>query len=551
MFYDMFIMKKIILIIIAGIMLAAPAASFAAENKFFEFATDVGVPIAVPTGSVAIQEFKIYNDHVSAADVWFDNSGSSGSATVALLDAANTVLTSASVTIAHSDPFYAGQQLHVSFSKTVTVTSGAWYKLKITSATPQLRLYAIKRVQFVEHNAPYPIDSAIGASFLDSDSLFSVFKFALYESSDTTAPIITNASTTFKGPDTTVIAFNASELADRSLSYTPIGSGAVTTIGFTGSYAICFEGVFACPITINTQQGTSYTYRLTVRDMWGNASYADGAFTSWSPISQPTPDVTPQPAPQPDQPQTSQQPAQQPVAQALAITGARIVSVSGQSVTILWNTDRAANGTVIVSSDPVGARVIANTADNTYELVHTITTGNNLTANTGYYATIISRDAAGIMAAQVIPFTTAKASVVQEQPTPTPLPQLRVTQNGQTASFAWGVPAGGEPSGGYRVDVIDGKGNLFRTLRVPTGTHSVEVLGLADGEYHAIAYADHGGVVEKIAVPAAVAVRAHADSIDTYALIRKPIVFIPSGLFVLLVAGLYWYSKRQKKSMFK
>lgn len=546
-------MKKIIFAIVIGITVLMPSASFAVEEKFFEFATDVGTPIEVPTGSVAIQEFKIHNDYINAVDVWFDNTGTLGNATFALLNAAGTVLASRTVSVGHADPFYAGQRLHVNFNKTIGVNSGSWYKLRITSSAAKLRLYGIKRVQFVEHDAPYPIDSAVGASFLNGEDQLAVFKFALYEENDIEAPVITNTTSSLSGSDAVKIAFNASELADYSLSYGVIGSGQSALIEFNGNYSICFEDVHTCSITIDTQRNTLYSYRLTVRDSWGNEAYVDGVFESWKP-GIPIPPAAPVAPPTTPSGETLPPPLESPGV-PLAITNARVVSVTYASVQVSWDTDRAANSAMIISSDPVGTQTVANVTDGTYELVHTISTGKGLTANSTYYATIISRDEQGVMAAQVIPFTTAKVFTTPEQlaapAAPTSLLQANIAQDGQTASLTWGVPATGEPANGYRIDIIDEQGNLFRTMRVSAGAHSVEVSGLTGGEYRAIAYADTNGTVEKIAPAAIIAVRKKSEPIDTYELVKKPIVFIPSILFVILIAGLYWYSRKTKREIGK
>lgn len=541
--YFIRIMKKNIFAIVLGLLLTAPLVSLAADNEFFEFAPDVGAPIAVTTGSVAVQEFKIYNDHLNSIDIWFDNAGSSGSATVTLLNSANVALASVSASIAHSDPFYSGQRLHIPFSRTVSTVSGSWYKLKIASNTAQLRLYAVPRVQFVEHNAPYPIDTAVGASFLDSDSLFYAFKFALYENTDATAPVITNTTVTPWGGYMTKISFNASELADRSLTYAPLGSQNIATVGYTGSYSICFEGVFSCSVTIDTQPGTLYTYQLSVRDSWGNTSHVDGMFTT---LGYPPPPAITSDAPPASQPPAPQPSVQQPVTQPLAISDARIVSVTGRSATASWNTDRAANGMLVISTDPTGLHAVDSVTDTPYELVHTISTDKDLVAHTKYYATIISHDVANVMAAQTISFTTTDQPVMQNQPAATTTSlQVSISFDQQSALFSWSAPAGGEPANGYRIDIIDEKGMLFRTIRVSAGVHSASVPGLVAGDYHAIAYADRNGVIERIVSPAVVSVRKPSGSSGISALIRKPAVYVSIILLGMIIGGAYWYRTRK------
>ncbi len=548
-------MKKFLFAILIGIALLMPSASFAAEEKFFEYATDVGTPVDVPTGSIAIQEFKVYNDYMNAVDIWFDNIGASGSATFALLDSAGNTLASTGVSIPHADPFYTGQRLHVKFTKTISINSGSWYRLRITSTSPDLRLYAIKRVQFVEHNAPYPADYSVGGSSLGGEPQFAVFKFALYEEADTVPPVITNASTTIAGPDTVTISFNANELVDRMLTYGPIGSGIVSTVGYTGNYSICFEGVYACPITIATQRNMVYAYRLTARDSWGNESYVDGAFESWKPGTPvPLNDASTTP-PTPTPPSTPPTPETPPI-EPLTINNATIVSVTRSAIMVSWDTNRAANSLMTVSTDPVEGTILKTVSDGTQELSHVLATPDILGANTPYYVTIVSHDEGGAVVAKVMPFTTLGKAATTTLPAMPDMSgqslQVSVSADQQSLSVTWKGSVGGmEPTGGYRVDVIDGQGNLVQSKTVASGIHAVTLPGLTGGEYHAVVYANNNGVFEKVAEPAVAYARRAAPPIDTYELIKKPIIYIPFTLFVMLIGGLFWYDRRQKETSIK
>ena len=294
---------------------------------------------------------------------------------------------------------------------------------------------------------------------------------------------------------------------------------------------------------IDVQRDTSYAYRLTVRDSWGNESYVDGTFDSWSSDT---------PTPSEDSPEASADP--------LVISNAHVASVTYSSVYITWDTNRAANSTMIISLDPTGTQIVANVTDGIYELAHTLSTGSGITANGDYYATIFSRDENGVSASQVIAFTSGSYATPSEQteepavapvtaPATAPIAavQTSVSQVQGSATISWATPVGGGPSGGYRIDIIDAQGNLVETRIVPTGTYSVDVTGLAEGEYRVIVYGDEAGVLEKIAAPAAISVGKKAGPIDTYELIKKPIVYVPFALFVMLVAGLYWYGRRAHK----
>ncbi|EKD23676.1 MAG: hypothetical protein ACD_81C00196G0003 [uncultured bacterium] len=533
-------MKKLILAFAIGILSAMPSLSFAIEEKFFEFATDVGVPIAVPTNSVAVQVFTVHNDSIHAVDVWFDNVGSSGSATVALLSSTNAVLASRTVTVSHADPFYAGERLHVNFNKTIGVTSGALYKIRITSATPSLRLYGVKRVEFIEHNAPYVLSDSVGASLLNDEVQVAVFKFALYEENDIEPPIITNATSTIAGPDAIRISFNANELVDKRIEYTLTGSGDVSAVDFTGNYAICFEDTYSCPTTIPTQRDSVYTYRLTVRDSMGNESFFDGSFMSWKPG---TPTPIDEPVPEDASPATPTEPIVEP----LVISQAQVVSTDTHSAKITWETNRAADSVLIISTDSLGVNDIATVRDDTHELVHTLTANVALVANANYYATVLSRDAQAVLGVQALSFLIPASSteIISEQPSSGVVVFASTANGTQAPVLTWQASSLGEPRNGYRVDVIDAQGNLVRSITVAAGNHSVAIDELEGGAYQAIVYANNDGVLEKIAKPVAVVVKKPV--IDTYALIKKPIVYIPSTLFVMLIAGLFVYSRRQRK----
>lgn len=524
-------MKKILFTIAIGIVLLVPSVSFAAEEKFLEFASDVGVPIEVPSGSVAVQDVRIYNDFIDAVDLWYDNAGSSGSVTVALLSASNVVLTSKTVTAAQASAFYTGQRLHVTFPDTIGIVSGSWYRLRITSNTPEFRLYGINRIQFVEHNAPSSIVDAAGNTTVDGESQLVAFKFALYEEFDTNLPIISNASAALWGSDAVKILFNASELVDRSLLYGPVG-GSSSTIAYSGNHSICFEGVRTCEFLIDTARGILYGYRLFVRDSNGNEAFFDGTFESWSPDAQT----------ESDEPVLESSP--------LVISDAQVVSATYLSVNISWHTDRAANSELIISYDPIGSDLVARAYDRTYELVHTLSVGSGITAGANYYAILVSRDEAGVTATDVLQFTAPKAITeppIKEDSSPLSPVQIVSSDISGSAFIAWDAPAAGEPAGGYRVDIIDARGNLVRSVIVPAGTHSFDASGLVSGDYRVIVYGDDGEVLKKITDPAVLSVRRQSSTIDTYELIKRPIVYVPSVGFVLLVAGLYLYGRKTRK----
>ena len=99
--------------------------------------------------------------------------------------------------------------------------------------------------------------------------------------------------------------------------------------------------------------------------------------------------------------------------------------------------------------------------------------------------------------------------VSQTIATTTTLPQadsssskITISSSGSGAGFIqWLVPLGGEPGGGYRVDIFDKTSDLKKTILVPSGSNDVDVSGLENGEYSVIVYANNDGVFEKIDKP--------------------------------------------------
>jgi hypothetical protein len=240
--------------------------------------------------------------------------------------------------------------------------------------------------------------------------------------------------------------------------------------------------------------------------------------------------------------------------QQIAISNARVVSVTATTVTIAWSTDIAADSRAAIRSQLDPLYVIATGYDPTLELEHTLTVGN-LYPSANYFADVFSsqgnelvlttytigfKTLQGQPAAPVQPTAPAQqptqpaappASQPSENPTSNSTPSSNTSQpntsssgdpegttsptDGETASpagvsvgagggggqtsISWNPPAEGEPSGGYRIDIFDRAHNLERQIKVPAGTHTKEVAKLVPGIHHAVVYANNDGVFKKVA----------------------------------------------------
>ncbi len=534
-------MNHRIIITAALFVWSLPFFTTAAGNKYFEFAPDTDRTISLAEVNTPSQMVYPQNDFVSGFDIWFDNSGQPGSATFTLKDAAGSTLASKTTTVPKANPVWSGNLFHTDLVNAIAVSSTAPYKISITSAMPNLRLYYGNKIRFVESNSPYPPpENVLGAAQLGTAPQNFYFKIALYEDNDTDPPIISNASSSLSSPSTIAVSFNANEPVDYMITLTQTPGGTAQTKEWNGTYTFCNQGIQTSRALFTVEPETGYTYKITALDYAQNKSELQGTIAIPSnPVIDEGGDTHP--------PENTTPPP--------SISGAKIVSVGDHSVTVTWETDVAATSIVIVSLDPMGSNIVASLNDQTMEFFHTMTIASDLLPQTNYFAALVSSIPTGQSANQVVGFTTLSYTAPQtttstttgtsttqtnqtntnQNPTTasnttttspnssnvtqtntnqgttnqtagtsTPLPEPVITivtaANGsQILEVEWKAPAYGEPNRGYQIDVLDAENKLRERLVVEAGVHKVQIKNLPAGNYHLLIYANQDGVLTRIA----------------------------------------------------
>ncbi|MDO8496859.1 MAG: hypothetical protein Q7S43_05425 [bacterium] len=541
---------------LVAVVFIFPILANAHGNNYFEFNPDPfrTKSFNVSSGGAIYEVFLPSNEFFGGFDIWLDNSGSSGLAYVELWRSDN-MITSKSLTIPHIDQIAGGQKVHVDWGSLIPVVSNSKYKIKISSTMPDLRIYYASRVKFLGHNEPHISDYLNGAAEIDGEEKEFSFKFALYETSETSVPVISNVGWAIISEGEMRVNFNANEPVDYKIEYGPSGQGYSQSSNFSGNYSFCNQSVSVCNIMVSVAPDTTYQYTLTVKDFWGNQGQAIGTFTSGQ---------TQSPSPTPT-----------PAEVSLVISNFRVVSKTDESLEVAWTTNKIANSNLLISfsSDLI---TITAVSDPTFELEHVLETDSVLSPGTTYTARITSADLDNNESSSSLSFKTLSASTSTPTPTPaltpstssgpspTPLPGASPagTTNPQISSqtipsplaadiitsssssggdtnigtVQWNAPVTGEPSNGYRVDVFDKDGKLVTTILVPDKSHGIEVPDLADGEYTVIVYANNEGVFKKIDKP--VELKAGEASF-----IDRLISFWPYLLIVVALIGVFIWSR--------
>ncbi|MDP3792190.1 MAG: fibronectin type III domain-containing protein [bacterium] len=550
--------------------LLVPLFLFAHGTNYIEFNPDSAESLKMIDGAVPSQVFYAQNDFLGGVELWVANPGSSGTATFDLLNEQGYILTSKFVTISNIAQTGNGTRLHVDFGSQIAVLADKKYSIRVVSSMPELQLYYSDRVQVVSHNAPFLSEYITGVGKLGSDEQTFSFKHALYETIESSAPIISNVAWTVISPTQMRVDFNANEPVDHKVEYGPSGQGYTQSVNFTGGYTFCAEGVATCKFFVNVVPNTTYQYILSVKDSWGNQSQTNGTFESGqsqTPIPTPSPTGSGSPAPSPTTtptgtapPTSSPTPAPMDKIPPL-ISNLRIVLLTDTSVQIAWTTNEAANSHLLIST-PFFI-TITDTSDPTMELEHLLKINSGLGANVAYVAKITSIDSGSNESQDSINFTTLPPTDINP-PSPSQQPsQINQTnqsnQTGQTSQggqsgqsqssqvttsssgsggyVQWDKPLSGEPSSGYRVDVFNKEGNLVETITVPNSSFGVKIPDLEDGEYSVIVYANNDGVFEKIDKPVELKVG------DNFW--QRLLGFWAYFLIVAILGGaFYWFRKR-------
>lgn len=550
--------KHLLLMVVVFVL---PIFVSAHGNNYFEFNPDPfrTKSFNVFSGGVIYEVFLPSNEFLGGFDIWLDNSGSSGLASFELWRGGN-LITAKSLTIPHIDPIVGGQRVHVDWGSLIPIVADAKYKIKISSTMPELQIYYASRVKFLGHNEPHISGYLNGAAEVDGEEKEFSFKFALYETSEASAPIISNVGWAIISEGEMKVSFNANEPVDYKIEYGPSGQGYNQSSNFSGNYSFCNESVSVCNIVVSVTPDTTYQYTLTVKDFWGNQSQAAGTFNSGQAQS---PSVTPIPSDIP-----------------LAISNFRVVSKTDKSVEVAWTTSKAANSNLLISfsSDLI---TITAVSDPTFELEHFLETDSALSPGTTYTARVTSSDLDNNESSSSLSFQTLLTStpgptpvvmpIPTFQPSPSPLfaspttiPTPPVSSSipfvgsglvnnssqistassptgdgASTGTVQWTQSITEEPKDGYRVDVFDKEGKLVTSVLVLDGSRRIEVPNLADGEYTAIVYANNDGVFKKVDKP--VELRAGEPPF-----FERLISFWPYLLLVIILIGfLIWFRKRQ------
>ena len=525
--------------------LLVPLFIFAHGTNYIEFNPDSAESLKMIDGAAPSQVFYVQNDFLGGADLWIANPGSSGLATFDLLNDQGYILTSKTVTISTIAQTGNGTRLHVDFGSQIAVLADKKYSIRVVSSMPELQLYYSDRIQVVSHNAPFLSEYITGVGKLGSDEQTFSFKHALYETTESSAPIISNVAWTVISPTQMRVDFNANEPVDYKVEYGPSGQGYTQSVNFAGGYKFCAEGVATCNFVVNVVPNTTYQHILSVKDSWGNQSQTNGTFESGqsqtpTPVLTPStslgPTSSPQATPTPStsstsSPQASSGPSPTSSSTTLPadntppiISNLRIVLLTDTSVQIAWTTNEAANSHLLIST-PFFI-TITDTSDPTMELEHLLKINSGLGPNVAYVAKVTSIDPGSNESQDSINFTTLPPTYINPPSSQQPSQINQTNQSNQTSQTSqggqsgqsqssqvttsssgsggyvqWGEPLSGEPSSGYRVDVFNKDGNLVETITVPTSSFGVKILDLKDGDYSIIVYANNDGVFEKIDQP--------------------------------------------------
>jgi hypothetical protein len=490
-----------------------------AVAPYFEFNPDYAQSLLVASNDTIVEAFLPLNEFLSGFDLWLSNGDQASDVTVELRNSQNALLATKTLSLESIPDSDEGTRVHIGLASQIAVAAASPYTITIISSDPSLRLYYADQTRLLPHNgAPAETYNGGLARIGGQDQTFS-FKFALYESHESSPPVISNAQTSQQVIDQVKLTFNANEPVDSHIQY---GS---SIEDWTGTFTSCPSGVQLCTVYLPVTPSTTYDYTLTVRDTWGNTSTFSGVFTSLAYGQTPAPTPTPSGSSQPT-PASSITPTPTPDILPPVITNPRAVNLTPTSAGFAWTTNEAANGTVVVQLTPLLITAGGN-SDATLELEHYIVVGN-LTPDTYYQATITSADAVNNKGTATVTFlspkTTPAPTPPPSQPTPTtvpanpsssntpavtvPAPTPGIIDNGsESPTLSWAPPASGEPSGGYRVDIFDSNNHLLRTVRVAANVHQLNITGLQPGETRAVVYANNGGIYEKVGTPTKVTIR--------------------------------------------
>ena len=559
----MTIIKKIKIVFLLSVfcLLFSAFGAFAAELKYFESSYDTAGSLTLATAGPSYQHFIPYDDYVSGFDIWVENEGISGTASFGLRDGNDNLLASKTINISYIARTPAGQKLHIAFAQPIAVVSNQIYKIKIISSMPKLKIYYSNLVDVQVHNAANVLERQIRPAYVGTNEQSFFFKFALYEDGDVSQPIVSNFSVNVISGEKTNFRFNANEPVDYKIAYWPNG-GNIQETNFFNDFYCCDEGIRECILEISTLPNTNYSYQLKVKDAWGNETDINGDFVSssnWTPPSATSTLASTS---------TSQNPENN---SAPIISNVSIAVLDDKSIKIAWQTNKAANSSLLISLDAPGEQVIISVGDSVFELDHVLSSGNILRASTKYIAKIASIDASGNYAYQTIGFETLSSvfqppqqqdnnqasttapNQIQNQPNSQNILSSNVEQDNQGNYFlnvAWNDNQL-SGTGGYRIDAFDSNKNLSKRVLISREKRSAIIEGLPSGEYYAVVYSNNNGVFEKVAVPANFQIPADEGKISkgfkafkNY--FSRPVLYIVLFSFLAIVGIIIFYVIKRK-----
>lgn len=546
---------RLCIVCLVSLLLFLPTKHALAAASYFEFAPDARQFFRT-SGISGIEEvFLPLNEYLSGFDVWVSNNSTPSDVTFTLLSPTGEDLGTRVAelpAIADSDN---GTRYHVDLPSQLSVNPTGAYVIRIISAAASLRLYDAFANRPITYNAPPPPLYSGGTARVNGVDQEYSFLYALYETHESTPPIITNLTLQQPIIGTVNLEFNANEPVDSRVRLAPQGQPLTERVAYSGSYASCVSTVGTCRVTFSVTSGTDYAYELSARDVWGNVRTVTGTFTSiGTPPTTPTPTPTATSTPTPTASATvtptasvTPTPIATPDTTAPMLTNVRLVSSTPNTATFAWTTNEAANSIVVVQLLPYLISAGANN-DSAFELEHFVNVGN-LPSDTYLRTTITSYDTTGNSGKATVDFLTPRQTPTPNttlSPTPAPSSTPAVSGAQDNPQLSWSAPAGGDPSNGYRIDVFDSANNLIRTITVPPGQRQVALGALPAGNNRVVVYANNNGVFEKVATPTAVAVRPAQGFLGR---IVVALPYILGGVAVIILAVVVVMKLRKPKAL--
>ncbi len=519
----------------------ASGLAVAEGNVFFEFNPTPSEGLFISSLAAPSQVFTAENDFLSAFDFWFDNRGLDGTVTFELRDGGNVLIASKTVAVPRISVNRDGERFHVDLNNSIPLVSGDRYRIAIVTVMSDLRIFFAERLHVLQRDEPPAPEHLNDYAMLGPDRQNFSFKFALSENRETVPPVLSNVGTALLSPTQIRLAFNANEPVDYKINYGPTSGSYTGGTAYSGIYQPCPVFLGACDLTLNVAPATTYSYELVARDFWANESRVTGSFTSGSPASNPSPPPPPgnsNPPPPPGPADTNP-----PI-----ISNIRVIVVTDQNFQVVWQTNKAADSSLVVSLDALGSQVAASVSSGVFELEHSLRTGNALSPKTHYFARLISHDPSNNFASQSLEFTTTNSAAPPPGSAPPPPPPAPPSGqsgggvgfsgtnssgssgsantdngNGQNSNssgslvfslapasataagthevvLTWQAPKEGEPDG-YRVDIFNQEKKLAEQNYVAPGVHKLMVRNLSEGDYYAIIYGNRKGIFEKVSPP--------------------------------------------------